>query len=252
VVGILAIHVSVIVRHPNDDRFDRSWGKEDGILTGPFVDDDPAAPIFFLSYARANPRGRASPRYAVNEHVARLFKDLSENVAELLPSLPGKQLGFMDTTMQGGEDWRRRLLYAAGTCQVFIALLSPNYLDGSPWCAMEWDLFSKRTVKPRSSETEAGSGIIPSLWAPTRTSTPRHVSAVQRFAPSDYVDELDRERYRAGGIFGLLRTNHHDAYMSIVWDLAMLIQTRYYDQWVEPQIRTDTRGLRRSFRRARP
>jgi hypothetical protein len=244
------MHLSFIVWRLRLRSLDLPDGEDNNILTGRFA-DDPAAPIFFLSYARANPMGRASPKYEVSESVTKLFSDLTDNVAELFPALPGKQLGFMDRTMEGGEDWRRRLLHAAGSCQVFIALLSTKYVDSSPWCAMEWDLFSSRSVIARPPGTRVTRAIIPVLWAPIAGTVPKPISAVQRFTPADHVDPRHSTRYRASGIFGLLRTDL-DAYMSIVWELALLVQKVHYAQWVEPRVPTTTRGLRRSFRRARP
>lgn len=211
-----------------------------------------AAPVFFVSYARSHPIGRSSPRYDVNPFVSRLFTDLTFTVAELLPTLPGEQIGFMDTTMGGGEDWRRSLLYAAGTCQVFLALISPKYFSGSPWCAMEWDLFSQRSIVSLRRDGATQPAIVPVQWAPVVGRVPKPISAVQRFSPRLPDDPQFGPPYRDGGIFGLLRREKGEAYLSIVWELALLIQRLHHDQRVEPKVVTTNKGLRRSFWRRRP
>jgi hypothetical protein len=196
--------------------------------------------------------GKSSQRYDVSPFVTRLFTDLTETVAELLPALPGEQLGFMDTTMNGGEDWRRNLLSAAGTCQIFIALLSPKYFDGSPWCAIEWDLFAQRQVVSLRKDGAVQPAIIPVQWVPVVGSIPKPISVVQRFSPSLPDDPQFGTLYRTGGIFGLLRRDKEEAYLSIVWELALLIQRLHHDQRTEPKLVTTTKGLRRTFRRRRP
>jgi hypothetical protein len=81
----------------------------------------PAAPLFFLSYAH-------SQRRESNPYVARLFDDLSMHVNEMVPYGNRGDPGFMDRSMGGGERWSRELLTAAGTCQVFVALISGPYV----------------------------------------------------------------------------------------------------------------------------
>lgn len=72
----------------------------------------------------------------------------------------------------GGERWSGDLRWAVGNCSVFVALLSDRYLHGSTWCAMEWDLFSRREMRARSGpRAEAESAILPILWTPV-TSVP--------------------------------------------------------------------------------
>ncbi|MGH8940007.1 MAG: TIR-like protein FxsC, partial [Actinomycetes bacterium] len=68
--------------------------------------EDPSAPVFFLSYARAHHLNKpVTAPYQVNRHVLRLFQDLSENVNQLLALPSGRDPGFMDLTMSGGEEW---------------------------------------------------------------------------------------------------------------------------------------------------
>jgi TIR domain len=110
----------------------------------------PRVLIFFLSYAQARHiRTSQAGTYDANQSVVRFFDDLSMHVDQLVGSPTGVDPGFMDRSMQGGTRWASEVLAAAGTCHVFIPLLSPGYVE-STWCAREWDAFSRRNVGRRA------------------------------------------------------------------------------------------------------
>lgn len=182
----------------------------------------------------------------------RFFSDLSEIVNELVPVLPGDDPGFMDVTMKGGERWTAEVITAAGTCQVFIALLSGKYFR-SEWCAMEWDVFSRRKVIQRDGGPQDNDTcILPVYWAPIVGPIPPVVDAVNRFTPAGLPDDSFGAQYREHGIFGLLQQGQENAYQSIIWSLALRIQSLCYSHWVEPLIPPDTTGLHRTFAREAP
>ncbi len=141
----------------------------------PGYDGNSRGPIFFLSYAPARPirTSRPGPR-DVNRSVVRLFDDLSMHVDQLLGSPTGVGPGFMDRSMEGGTRWAPEVLEAAGTCHVFIPLISLSYVE-STWCAMEWDAFWQRNVIRRPSDSSGSqTAILPVTWLPMRkTSCPR-------------------------------------------------------------------------------
>jgi hypothetical protein len=129
--------------------------------------------------------------------------------------------------------------------QVLVA--SPAYLESSPWSAAEWDLFSRRRVIPRSGfgEREA-MAVLPVLWTPLARPAPRRVAAVPRFAPTDLPDPAIGARYQFEGLCGLMQTDD-DAYRTVVWKLALHIQTMLASQWVRPVIPPDAGQLRAGF-----
>jgi hypothetical protein len=201
---------------------------------------EPPAPVFFLSYART--AGEVPDTF-----VRQLFADLEQHLRQLLNSLPGQSLGFMDMTMRGGELWERRVLRAAGTSQVFIALLSNRFLNGSSWCATEWDVFARREIKPRATAYSVDeTAILPVLWAPITEPIPDLVEAVQRFTPQRLPNPGYAESFEAWGIYGL-QTQDPEAYRSIVWSLALRIQSMFAAQYVEPSVPANTEGLRKTF-----
>jgi hypothetical protein len=216
-------------------------------VSGEFT-DDPSAPVFFLSYARAQlATNSVTSPYDVNAHVRQLFTDLTAIVNELVPLLPGQDPGFMDTTLDGGEVWERRLLRAAGSCQVFIPLLSIPYLR-STWCAMEWDAFTRRPVTPtEDGRPDDVSGVLPVLWAPIVGAIPRVVTEVQRFTPANLPDPRFGPRYEHDGLLGLMRMGQEDAYQSIVWALARRIQHMEHTRRVKIDVPVSTDRLRRHF-----
>jgi hypothetical protein len=179
------------------------------------ADTRPRGPLFFLSYARD---GRAT------QYVADFFKDLSDDVAQLVGRPAGSDPGFMDRSVQGGALWLSDLLHAVGSCQVFVALLSDPYV-ASEWCSKEWYAFSQRPVRSRDTdEVTNRTGIVPILWAPMpERPPPRVISAVQRFEPRGLEGEDISARYRVEGVYGLKRLNRIDLYQGVVWHLAQAI-----------------------------
>jgi hypothetical protein len=210
--------------------------------------DDPAAPVFFLSYWRPKPTTSptGAPREA-NRAIMRFFDDLTEDVNNLIGSVPGRDPGFLDVAGDGGELWRRRILRAAGTCHVFVCLVSDPYLTASKWCAREWDLFARRRVVPRQPGAEAAeSAIVPVLWTPITWPLPPVVAEVNLFMPTRLRDDF-RAGYQAEGMLGLLRTGQENVYQAIVWRLAQHVVRIHRSYRVEPLYVSDSGELRTSF-----
>lgn len=218
----------------------------DEAVTGRRDADDPAAPVFFLSYWRPDPpdSGAGPPP---DRFVRRLFDDLAEDVDALIGSLPGRPPGYLDEP--GGPGRRRRLLRAAGTCEVFVALLSAPYLTRSGGCAREWDLFSRRRVTRREPAAGvAGGPLVAVLWAPRPGPLPPRVGAVEPFVPARLPEGV-RAGYRADGLLGLLRTGKETEYQAVVWRLAQHVVRIRTACRVEPLHRDTEDGLRSSFDR---
>jgi hypothetical protein len=204
--------------------------------------DASGAPIFFLSYARS--RKASDSAGMLDEFVVRVFHDLIVDLAQLLPVLPGNDVGFMDTRLDGGELWERQLLQAVGTCQVFIPLLSTQYVASSQWCAMEWDLFSRRRAVSRTGSESAAESIVPILWTPLRESIPRPVSSVNLFVPGNIKG---KDTYRSNGLLGLIKIGDLDSYGTVIWALARHIAQLYVERRVAPNIENTVDGLPTRF-----
>src|SRR5262245_30191189 len=169
-------------------------------------------------------------------------------MSHLIALKPGDQSGFMDRSLEAGTQWEPELLKMAGTCGVFVALLSEPYLFRSKWCAMEWDLFSRRTVTPRRGALGSGfnRAILPVIWAPIQPPIPFRVGRVQQFIPHD-LPERYVSLYRDNGILGTMYIDS-DAYRAITWKLALEIRKTMACYEVSPVYLEKSDGLRRSFR----
>lgn len=198
---------------------------------------NPGDPLFFMSYARSVDSGQPATDAAPDQLVKVLFNDLSADVGELTARAVGAFPGFLDQRINPGKEWEPELLHALGTCQVFVPLLSEGLL-GSWWCQREWDAFARREVVARPGNPAVGrrTAILPVLWAPLKPrSTPRTVSAVQRFTP----DKLGADaiaQYEAEGLYGLLKMRNVTAYRSTVWFLARQVVNLHWAYYVRPKV----------------
>jgi hypothetical protein len=222
-------------------------------VTGEFKNEDPAAPVFFLSYSRPKPPLRAvGPPREAGRFVTRFFDDLTADVNDLVGAMPGRGAGFIDVDTAGGDLWRRRVLYAAGSCQVFVCLLSMPYLHRSEWCAREWDLFARREVVPRVPDADpAESAIVPVLWTPIAGDLPPVVAEVNYFRPPR-LPSADRAAYEAEGMLGLLKTGQVNVYEAVVWRIAQHVERIRRSYWVKPLYLEREDGLRTTFERSGP
>jgi hypothetical protein len=196
---------------------------------------DLLTPLFFLSYAHPGEHNGPGPPREPSRAVIKFFDDLSETVAELVPRQAGSYPGYMDRSIPDGGHWTNELLEAVGTCQVFVALLSPSYFV-SPWCTMEWCAFSQRTVTRRSgSGPDHQTAIIPVTWVPfPHEPIPAAVGDVQRFSPSGLPDPDIAAQYEKDGAYGLLHMRLEPAYQAVVWRLAQRIVKCRSSHRVEP------------------
>jgi hypothetical protein len=127
-------------------------------------------------------------------------------------------------TLRGQDDWQQPTLHALGTCQVFVALVSPDYIE-SEFCGREWNAFTRRRAvrrRERASmpdESDISTCILPVVWTPVpRSRLPRAIASVQRFAPTD-AQKGTRRVYDENGIYGLMAMHSPD-YEVVVWRLA--------------------------------
>jgi TIR domain len=198
-------------------------------------------PVFFLSYARTK-----SATVPPNDVVRTTFKALTTNVANLVDSPTGEAPGFMDTEIEAGTPWRQHLLEMVSTSKVFVALLNAPYVMTSKWCAMEWDLFMRRTATRKlDGRPRRNPPVIPVIWAPVNPGLPIEIADVERFVPTELPAEL-QARYRRNGILGLHNTDR-EAYGAVVWELSLEISRLYYKYDVEPAELPDISDLRQAF-----
>ncbi|MEU4244132.1 TIR-like protein FxsC [Actinoplanes sp. NPDC026619] len=182
-------------------------------------------PVFFMSYARSPRSGQSAALMELNPHVTAFYDDLSADVNDLLGTGPGKEPGFIDESVLGGERWTRKVLRAVNSCQVFLPLISSAYFTNE-WASAEWNAFARREVRPRAGgEVSSSAAIIPIVWIPMPESQLPEVADVPHFVPPRLSAEA-REMYLREGLYGLRRIGAHNAYDEIVWRLAQhIVQT---------------------------
>lgn len=194
--------------------------------------------VFFVSHATARD----------NSQFETFFNSLSRDVEQLVER--GRvDVGFIDRDMRGGDDWERTILTAAGTCQVFLPLLSAPFFT-SEYSGKEFEAFTRRRTWRRSDKTlmEQAQCVLPVIWAPAKNE-PAAISRLQRFSPDAYGDHELPLYYEQHGIFGLLENEGANGprYRGAVWSIAREIQRMIYDFWVEPDVPTDSACLRNAF-----
>ncbi|MCW6004259.1 toll/interleukin-1 receptor domain-containing protein [Micromonospora sp. CPCC 205371] len=209
---------------------------------------DSHAPVFFVSYAQFT-----TPHLEVqepNQYVMEFFDELSGNVSQLLGRRTGEYPGFLDRTLVGGQRWTRELFLAAATCQVFVPLVSPGLLR-SEWCAMEWDVFARRTVVRRKGTGPVSeSCILPVVWIHTELDElPPVIRGIQLFSPVGLPDPAYARQYLEDGLFGLRQLGQNPVYRAVVWRLAQRIVQIYRTHRAVPldPVPTNTDGLTNVF-----
>lgn len=232
-------------RQPGGPHGDTAQAPENLVL------GSPPGPAFFLSYARAQPPGGAGNDGLTDADakVKDLFRDLNVRMRHLLPLRAGEPAGFMDDRMEAGTLWNEELLRNLGTSRVFVALLSPPYLERSEWCPMEWDYFTRRKVTPRpgvAGRLSLPTAVIPVLWTPITEELPPIVNKIQRFTPPPVVSPEHIQLYEAEGVMGMSDVNP-GAYRAVVWALARQIQRISAALDVAPSDSTRVDRLRRAF-----
>jgi hypothetical protein len=178
---------------------------------------DVPARYFYLSY----PRPRPLPPVAgldvsdpPDEWVREFYLDLTAAVREHAVSPPSVRPGFLDLAAAPGADSGTARTEALATAEVFIPLLSPEYVRMS-WPGREWASFERRVLA--TGATEPHQRYMPVLWSPLPSgeSAPGLREALS-LAPVDAAGP-----YAENGLRALLRlAPHRGLYRQIVNTLA--------------------------------
>lgn len=197
------------------------------------------SPLFFVSHARTARRVLATE--TPDPHVTRFYVDLCQNVDALVGPPIGVDLGYVDQSMNVGEQWEPQLDDALNTCQSFVALLSPSF-GRSEYCLREWQRFERRPVITRRGfgHSDRETAIVPVVWVPFRINElPPRLRGVQHFSPDGLPRPEIAALYKKFGILGLLQTMQEDTYLSVMWMLARRVATICNEHQVEPAARNE-------------
>src|SRR5258706_1761677 len=93
---------------------------------------------YFLSYARQDSLVRGDPSRK-DRHFEKFLDYLDYRVGQLLTFGPG----FVDRSIQAGEDWSDEIAEALRTTQTMVCLYSPHYFE-SEYCGKELQVLLDR------------------------------------------------------------------------------------------------------------
>jgi FxsC-like protein len=186
---------------------------------------------FFLSYAHFPPLDGTLIEDITDppdEWVQTFFRDLTEAVRNSASPPPPLKPGFFDQELPVNSNWKTDLSRALGTAQVFVPLLSPDYLTRS-WPGREWAGFERRMKSARISDPLRR--LTPVLWIPLPANQqPEGLQEALDLAP-----EVAAAAYHENGLRALLRlTPYRRWYEMIVRQLAARVVERAEEMPVEP------------------
>jgi FxsC-like protein len=196
------------------------------------------APYFFLSYPRTPRQG---PDDDPDRWVYKLYRDVCDHILQLTDVMP-EAAGFMDRETRLGAEWSAQLGSALATCRVFVPLYSPRYFQ-SEACGKEWFAFARRTLIHQARGSNAGTPIVPALWAPVRPEgLPEAARAIQ-FDPGSMGP-----RYRELGFYGIMKlTRFRRDYQQAVFRLAQVIVDVAERSRLGPEPPADYGSLQNAF-----
>jgi hypothetical protein len=172
-----------------------------------------ASSYFFLSYAHLPPMQGvdADP----DNDVQRFFADLSRALRPLVGVGEDEVVGFLDTELPPGANWKEARSQALGVVQVFVPLYSPAYFRNA-WTLSELESFQGRLKAVPAPVAQRR--IKPVLWVPLPPWESRdETQDALAIAPGV-------ESYRHDGLRVLSRFSmYHDDYRTILGRLAQEI-----------------------------
>lgn len=181
---------------------------------------------FFLSYYR---KDDPQPPPGSDSLVKRFFDDLAEEVAAGVGQ-ERDDVGFLDSSVGIGTDWRRRLSEELSTCHVFVPLYSPRYF-GRENCGKEWWIFSERLREQRLPDGL----VIPVVWI-----SPAGGYRFPEFATRLQLDETGLPtRYRQEGLRPIAVDPTDKDYRATVLLIARRIAEMHTKHALEPSAVTD-------------
>ena len=110
--------------------------------------------LVIICSRRDNEHGLAAPKHSDGGQVTALKAQIESSFR----AFAGRDLPvFFDThEIAGMDDWRQKIQRSLRDSQVFLAVLSPNYL-ASPYCRWEWEDY----VRCEAMRQSLGEGIAP-------------------------------------------------------------------------------------------
>lgn len=180
------------------------------------VSSDPY--VFFMSYARTPLKGAARARKDPSDVALEQFHaQLCSDIMQLTDHDGEESPGFLDLSMDPGDDWESRLKQALATCRVFVPIYNSRYFKRE-WCGREWDAFARRQEEQLRTRPYTGNAIVPVLWVGHQHLTLPPMAAKVQYAHPDLGKD-----YLQSGLYGLKQAGRHLKYRSSVWTLAQMI-----------------------------
>ncbi|WP_237280577.1 TIR-like protein FxsC [Streptomyces caniscabiei] len=189
------------------------------------VSSDPY--VFFMSYARL-PAGARAKKDPSTVALEQFHTHLCSDIMQLTDHDGVESPGFLDQSIDLGENWQSRLEHALATCRVFVPVYTSRYFTRE-WCGKEWDAFARRQEEQLRTRPYTGNAIIPVLWVGQQHLTLPPVAKKVQFARHDLGED-----YLGSGFYGLKKAGRHARYRSSVWALAQRIVNVAQQTSLEP------------------
>lgn len=173
--------------------------------------------VFFMSYARTPLRGARSRKDPSDVSLEQFHAQLCSDIMQLTDHDGEESPGFLDLSMDPGDDWESRLKQALATCRVFVPIYNSRYFKRE-WCGREWDAFARRQEEQLRTRPYTGNAIVPVLWVGHQHLTLPPAAAKVQYAHRDLGKD-----YLQSGLYGLKQAGRHLKYRSSVWALAQMI-----------------------------
>ncbi|MEE1764481.1 TIR-like protein FxsC [Streptomyces sp. SP18BB07] len=173
--------------------------------------------VFFMSYARLPMTGTRTRKDPSDVALEQFHAHLCSDIMQLTDHDGEESPGFLDQSIDLGEDWQGRLKHALATCRVFVPIYTSRYFKRE-WCGKEWDAFARRQEEQLRTRPYTGNAIIPVLWVGQQ-----HLTLPPVAAKVQYAHPALGKDYLQSGLYGLKQAGRHAKYRSSVWALAQMI-----------------------------
>lgn len=149
--------------------------------------------LCFLSYAQAD----------TNPYFEKFLESFMGELRDEIGADPSEELVFRDSdSIRLGARWELKLEHALLSSRIFIAMLSPTYIQ-RPACGREWAAFEWRLQHARGGAA-APDLLLPLLWIPIPNADLPPVVRARQFAHSSLGSA-----YKEHGLKDLVRRGRH-------------------------------------------
>lgn len=189
------------------------------------------ADLIYLSYPRL--ADKDGIEYGPDSWIERFATDLAQRLTLLSPSTVIGTLDGGPFGLDHGTDATERRAAALARTQVFIPLVSPDYVV-SPTAMNEWSAFRQRLATNQDLDTVGH--VLPIVWAP--------VPGADLVAFRKVFESRDIRSYGEAGLSHILRLGDSESYDTLLDRIARRVLITAGEQPLRPSPPADLRAPR--------